>query len=333
MDVVEISAGPASHHTCARQKSGAVWCWGDNAAGQLGVGDREPRVAAFRVKKLGSAMQLSAGNDHVCVVDGERSVRCWGRGRLLSPAQVLDLNAVSAVASGGRHDCALHTNGTVECWGDDDVGQLGSTSKAAALAVRVDGLPASSFVTAGGTHSCVRTTPGDVWCWGGNDLGQLGNGATDAVAHPKAAKVPLSGAVNAVVAGDKTTFVVTAKGDVQGWGFSVKRPLDVAVHEVVQVAAGGKVNCARKRDDSVWCWGFDDAGQLGGDNAEDSAKPKKVGLAFVPRSLAAGEAHVCALDDAGQVWCWGANGKGELGVAPDAARHPRAGKITLGECP
>lgn len=45
--VAYVVAGPS--HSCARMTNGAIYCWGDNRFGQLGVGDAEPRKAPTKL--------------------------------------------------------------------------------------------------------------------------------------------------------------------------------------------------------------------------------------------------------------------------------------------
>ena len=44
---VTVLAGTS--HTCALAASGSLWCWGDNTAGQLGIGSNEARLSPARV--------------------------------------------------------------------------------------------------------------------------------------------------------------------------------------------------------------------------------------------------------------------------------------------
>ena len=50
--VVEIDGG--EHHSIARTRDGAVYCWGRNDEGQVGVGDT---YGAWRKKKAQEAME------------------------------------------------------------------------------------------------------------------------------------------------------------------------------------------------------------------------------------------------------------------------------------
>ncbi|EFJ48225.1 hypothetical protein VOLCADRAFT_91374 [Volvox carteri f. nagariensis] len=156
---VALAAGDA--HTCAvLQPGGRVKCWGNNTAGQLGLGDN--RTRGLRPTDMGAALPF---------VD-------------LGPG----LNA-TAIAAGSRHTCVLlQPGGRVKCWGSNDRGQLGMGDKRSrgllpsemgALLPFVDlgsGLEVTQLVTgAGAAHTCALLQPGSLLkCWGADDVGQLG---------------------------------------------------------------------------------------------------------------------------------------------------------------
>ncbi|CAN0464733.1 unnamed protein product, partial [Laminaria digitata] len=76
---VAIAAG--CHFTCAITEDGAVMCWGRNTWGQLGTGDAEDRLddsgaALVAVDLDGSSpTAIAAGEDHVCVLNQDNSVK------------------------------------------------------------------------------------------------------------------------------------------------------------------------------------------------------------------------------------------------------------------
>lgn len=86
------------------------------------------------------------------------------------------------------------------------------------------------------------------------------------------------------------------------------------------VDAGGSSTCRINPDQTLWCWGYNDAGQLGdngaiGDDPTGQISPAQVGTATdwstvsVGGNPLPGEAHACGLRGS-TAYCWGAVGSG-----------------------
>src|SRR5262245_50378556 len=81
-----IAAG--SDHTCVILDDNTVKCWGNNAYGELGLGDTNNRgnnaneMANFLpVVNLGTgrtAKSISAGSANTCVLLDNDQIKCWG---------------------------------------------------------------------------------------------------------------------------------------------------------------------------------------------------------------------------------------------------------------
>src|SRR6266540_3915711 len=75
--IAEVAVG--RRHTCARTAGGRVWCWGDNAAGQVQAG-AGPMVSHPTTLEAHEAGSLSAGGAHTCGLRDEQAI-CWGSNR------------------------------------------------------------------------------------------------------------------------------------------------------------------------------------------------------------------------------------------------------------
>ncbi|MFW6079901.1 MAG: Ig-like domain-containing protein, partial [Gemmatimonadota bacterium] len=256
VDVAALLPVPASplvaaggEHACIPTSTGP-FCWGANDAGQLGdpdVGAAGDSVATAADSDLGFGL-LAAGAEHTCgTASGD--IYCWGSGadgRLgtrgtadePAPTRVADVDGAREahfwIAAGDRHNCVTTTNdGFAYCWGDNASGQLGigTTGAGVDTLTQVTDSLAFTWIAAGADHTCaIGAADSLAYCWGANESGQLGDGnmPTDAPSP-----VQVSGGT-----------------------------------KYVYLEAGAAHTCAVEADTGdVECWGANDRGQLGDDNA------------------------------------------------------------------
>ena len=140
-------------------------------------------------------------------------------------------------------------------------------------------------VTAGGAHTCAVSITGTAYCWGRGESGQLGVPPPVTICLPDDGGFPC-GLVPFPVAG--------------GLSFA-------------QLTAGDVHTCGLTSDGSAWCWGNNDAGQLGDGSFQSRNAPVAVSTGVKFASIKAGDSHTCGLTSGGAAWCWGRNNSGQLG--------------------
>ncbi|MFO0713046.1 MAG: hypothetical protein U0353_24540 [Sandaracinus sp.] len=89
----------------------------------------------------------------------------------------------------------------------------------------------------------------------------------------------------------------------------------------IDVAPGEAHACALRDDGTAYCWGTNDAGQLGDGTSDDRGLPRVVVGSARFSQITTGVAFSCAIErSAGAVYCWGRNQEGELGDGTRAGR-------------
>jgi alpha-tubulin suppressor-like RCC1 family protein len=95
----------------------------------------------------------------------------------------------------------------------------------------------------------------------------------------------------------------------------------------VALATGMEHTCGLDGAGVAYCWGANDAGQLGDGSRRDRNSPVPVRTDLRFSTLAAGAAHTCGLAGGGIAVCWGRNGNGQLG---DGTRTDSPSPHTVG---
>lgn len=240
-------------HTCGLDLSGLGYCWGDNSSGRLGTGVGQSSPSPAAVAGGAHYRTLSAGIYHTCAVQVNGAGSCWGSngnaqlgdstaaGGSYSPTMVSGGLALQAIGSGLFHSCGIAADSTAWCWGDNPSGLLGNNSTYFARGpVAVAGGHRFSAIDPGDFTTCALAVNGAAWCWGGNSWGVLGAGLT---------------------AADGDSVPVAVAGS----------------HVFTQLSAGPNSHvCALSSTGVAWCWGANQAGQLGVSGIPSSNVPVKV---------------------------------------------------------
>jgi alpha-tubulin suppressor-like RCC1 family protein len=341
-----IAAAAGQYNGCALLDNGSVKCWGQNNYGQLGIdnttqmGDDSGEMAQLTGINLGTgrtATAIAAGQYHSCALLDNASVKCWGRNEYgqLGIDNITDMGdnsgemavlptvnlgtgrTATAIAAGHVFSCALLDNASVKCWGRnqytgvlgiDNGTNMGDNAGEMALLPSINLGTGATAIAAGAEHSCALLDNASVKCWGYNNKGQLGIDNTNNM-------------------GDGSGEMAQLTGINLGTG-----------RTATAIAAGGKHSCALLDNASVKCWGLNDKGQLGIDNATDMGKTSgsmavlpvvNLGTGRTATAIAAGYYHSCALLDNASVKCWGYNVSGALGIDNITDMGDNSGEMAL----
>ena len=357
--VKQVSASAGEAFSCAVAGTpAAVFCWGANDEGQLGIGTRgaqhsRPEIVPIPQRSSADAvMTVSAGaSPFACAVTGSGAVYCWGanrRGELGDssvvsrprPALVHAPTPFVSVEAGDGMACALERAGRIYCWGNNESGGLGvGDTVVHRTPTPVDASDRFSQISAGSAGaSCAITTRHKIRCWGENGAGELGNGDLEPRARPTLILDRADREYTAVSVGNAFACAVSSMGRIFCWGannvgqlglgraertissptLAVPLPDD---EEFVQVSAGFQSTCALTQSEHIYCWGSNRSGQLGGVAGLGGGRPQMIPGEMRYRSLSLGGGHGCAIAFDRQMYCWGDDLFGETSQGNERHDH------------
>jgi len=336
-----LSLGVA--HACG-VSGGAAWCWGENAAGQLGDGSGAPSLIPVAVAGGLTFTQVVAGQSHSCGLTTTGAAYCWG---LNTGGQVGDGTAVSRstpvavtgghlfsrLTAGLNHSCGIRTDGAVYCWGVGGQGRLGNGSTASnGVPQALSGGGVYTAIAAGGSHTCGVRDDGTLLCWGFNGNGRLGDGTTTDRLVPTA--VSGGGVYTGVAAGGAHTCALDPAGAAWCWGSGASGQLGIGTTPAQQLipaavsggltfsllATGSFHSCGLDAGGAAHCWGLNGSGRLGDGTQVLRSAPAPVSGGLTFTVISAGNEGTCALSAAGSALCWGRNLEGQVGDGTTVAR-------------
>jgi alpha-tubulin suppressor-like RCC1 family protein len=296
---IQIVAG--KQHTLGLTSSGALYAWGLNTSGQLGIN--------------------STVNTSVPVLVSGPSGASW-----------------SSISAGDSYSVGIATNGQLYAWGNNNSGQIGNGSVTSSSRPTLVSAPSGTSwaaVAAGGSHVLAVSTTGLLYAWGDNTQGQLGTNNTTAVSVPTLVSGPASTSWSVVAAHSNHSFAISTDFVLYGWGSNTGAELGINVttknsHSSpvmvsgpsgvswVQVATGNSHTVAITANNELYAWGSNTRGQVGVNGPTTSVYLSPVTVAAADGSYwtnaACGDNHTLAIDSTGVLWAWGDNSVGQLGL-------------------
>lgn len=315
--------------TYAIKSDSSLWAWGQNAYGELGVGNTTEQHSP--VKVLDNVTTITTNEFSTFAVKKDNSLWAWGyndAGQLgtgdtvsrNSPVKIMD--SVSTIVADDYSAFAVKRDGTLWAWGRNASGQLG-TGDTTSRHNPVKVMDNVATITTDNSSTFAVKKDGTLWAWGKN-YGQLGTGDNADYHNP----IKIMDNVATITINDSpgsSQYALKMDGSLWAWGMNYRGRLgtgDDADHHIptkimdnvdaITIVKGYYSSYAVKKDGSLWTWGENTQGQLGTGDATDRRSPVKV-MDNVT-AVAANDSLAYAVKKNGTLWAWGWNYYGQLGT-------------------
>jgi predicted outer membrane repeat protein len=208
--VVDVALG--DYLTCALMKDGKLRCWGNNGYGQTGQGTVNPSPYNYETSPsnneatgidgqtpASTVVKMKNGKEHMCVLMGDGSLKCWGRGTYgqfcnedladqHSPVTVFAGESIKDFTTGKVETCILTTVGELKCCGKGRIVGGGTNAPITTTPATIAGISNGIAIYSDPMDSigkmCVLMEDRSMKCWGQNYQGGLGIGSSSPQYNP-----------------------------------------------------------------------------------------------------------------------------------------------------
>ncbi len=301
----------SDHSFAATTIDGDLYCWGGNNCGVVGNGTTKNQLTP--VKVLGNVDYVVTSNSSfISAITFNGDLYCWGNnssgqvGNGTTNTQTTPVKILSNIRSVYISDyssctAAITVNGDLYCWGINESGQVGNgttNTQTTPIKVLSNVISVSVFSSASLSANSYGTTIAitenkDLYCWGYNLTGQVGNGTTKTQTTP--VKV-LNNVMYAVgfdthrSADSGFAAAILTNGDLYCWGYNYFGQVGNGTTntQTIPTKVLSNVNslyfCSHSHgnigaitnDGELYCWGYNNSGQVGNGTTENQLTPFKV---------------------------------------------------------
>ncbi len=228
------------------------------------------------------------------------------------------------LAVGGSFVYARDNQGQISVWGDNQFGQLGRGSVQQSFRVKgfttknsdIDLLRLKDIVPAS-DYSFLWMDDSTVFGVGNNAYLPMTVKDYYLKTH---VRINLNEEIADIKAGFGHVLALTVQGEVFAWGrnnrgqvgsekhVSVMEPYKLPLHDIVQIAAGGKFSLALDKEGTLWGWGDNEYRILNPGTPDHQTVPVRIDTGDIRiATMDACGAGILLLDENGVLWAWGRN--------------------------
>jgi alpha-tubulin suppressor-like RCC1 family protein len=341
-----VSGG--AFHSIALKTGGMLWTWGNNAFGQLGIGDTSHRRTPVQIGIQTDWSIIETGDDYSLGLKLNGIVWAWGKNEYgqLGLQDTMNRNTPTLVIIGlpeapaNLSAIVISSSEIILSWADNANNEAGfrierKTGRDGTYDEIVPQGGIGPNVTTWSDISAGGFAPATCYYYRIRAFNNFGNSI-----YSNEVYNAVSGNWTEVSAGYYYTVGRKSTNTIWTWGKndygqlglgdsgnSTSRNTPTLIgsdSDWAKVIAGYYHAIGHKTTGTLWTWGYNNLGQLGlGDSGTGTNRntPTQIGTTSDWSMLAAGRYHTIGLKTTGTFWAWGYNYYGQLGLGDSTDRN------------